>query len=131
MGDVALLHDSNALLGLRDRAVDLTIVVVDNDGGGIFSFLPQATAPGGPAFEALFGTPHGVDLRVLAAAHGLVTVEPATAGEVGVAVRASLDAGGARLVRVATDRSANVAVHRELSDAAAAAARRAVGTGSP
>lgn len=131
VGDVALLHDSNALLGLRDRAVDLTIVVVDNDGGGIFSFLPQATAPGGPAFEALFGTPHGVDLRVLAAAHGLVTVEPASAAEVGVAVRGSLDAGGARLVRVATDRTANVAVHRELAEAVTGAARAALGRSGP
>ena len=123
VGDVALLHDSNALLGVAARGIDLTIVVVDNDGGGIFSFLPQATTPGGPAFEELFGTPHGVDLRLLAAAHGLVTVEPAGPAEVADAVRASLAAGGVRLVRVATDRAANVAAHRRLTDAVATAAR--------
>ncbi|CAN5506913.1 2-succinyl-5-enolpyruvyl-6-hydroxy-3-cyclohexene-1-carboxylic-acid synthase [soil metagenome] len=121
VGDVAFLHDSNALIGLADRGIDLTIVVVDNDGGGIFSFLPQAEDPGGATFESLYGTPHGVDLRVLAAAHGLVTVEPATSAEVGPAVRASLAAGGARVVRVVTDRAANVAVHRELNAAVAAA----------
>ncbi len=121
VGDVALLHDSNALLGAAARGTNLTVVVVDNDGGGIFSFLPQATEPGGDVFETLFGTPHGVDLRVLAAAHGLITVEPATAAEVGPAVAASLRAGGVRLVRVTTDRTANVAVHREVNAAVAAA----------
>jgi 2-succinyl-5-enolpyruvyl-6-hydroxy-3-cyclohexene-1-carboxylate synthase len=120
VGDVALLHDANALLGAAARGVDLTVVVVDNDGGGIFSFLPQAETPGGAVFEELFGTPHGVDLRVLAAAHGLVTVEPAGAAEVGPAVAASLRAGGVRLVRVATERGANVTLHREVHDAVAA-----------
>ncbi|HXH58158.1 2-succinyl-5-enolpyruvyl-6-hydroxy-3-cyclohexene-1-carboxylic-acid synthase [Iamia sp.] len=121
VGDVALLHDANALLGLARRGADLTIVVVDNDGGGIFSFLPQAADPGGETFEALYGTPHGVDLRALAAAHGIETIEPATAAEVGPALRASLAAGGVRLVRVTTERAANVEVHREIHDAVAAA----------
>ena len=123
VGDVALLHDTNGLLGLVGRGVNLTIVVVDNDGGGIFSFLPQADDPGGAVFETLFGTPHGVDLRALAAAHGLPTIEPATADEVAAAVRASLDAGGARLVKVSTDRAANVVLHQEIHAAVAAAAR--------
>lgn len=126
IGDVALLHDSTALIGVARRGITLTIVVVDNDGGGIFSFLPQATTPGGPAFEELFGTPHGVDLRVLAAAHGLVTIEPTGPAEVADAVRASLAAGGVHLVRVATDRAANVAAHRRLNAAVATAARGAL-----
>jgi 2-succinyl-5-enolpyruvyl-6-hydroxy-3-cyclohexene-1-carboxylate synthase len=73
LGDVALLHDSNALIGIADRGIDLTIVVVDNDGGGIFSFLPQATSLPAPRFEQLFGTPHGVRPEALAAVHGLPT----------------------------------------------------------
>lgn len=124
VGDVAFLHDSNALLGLVDRAIDLTIVVVDNDGGGIFSFLPQAGDLAADRFEQLFGTPHGVDLRVLAAAHGLVTVEPAGAAEVGPAIAASVAAGGTRLVLVRTDRSANVTVHDEIHAAVASALSR-------
>lgn len=125
VGDVALLHDTNALLGVALRGIDLTIVVVDNDGGGIFSFLPQAGALDPGRFETLFGTPHGVDLRVLAAAHGLMTVEPAGAAEIGDAVGASVAAGGVRLVRVATDRTANVAVHDEIHAAVADALDRA------
>lgn len=120
VGDVAFLHDSNALLGVAARGIDLTIVVVDNDGGGIFSFLPQAAlAP--DRFEQLFATPHGVDLRVLAAAHGLITIEPTGAAEVGPAVAASIAAGGVRLVLVRTDRATNVAVHDQVHAAVAAA----------
>ncbi len=121
VGDVALLHDSNALLGIAERNIDLTIVVVDNDGGGIFSFLPQAASLDADRFELLFGTPHGVDISVLAAAHGLVTIDPAGSADVADAVTASVAAGGTRLVRIRTDRTANVAVHDELHAAVASA----------
>ncbi|MEZ5178991.1 MAG: 2-succinyl-5-enolpyruvyl-6-hydroxy-3-cyclohexene-1-carboxylic-acid synthase [Acidimicrobiales bacterium] len=120
VGDVAFLHDANALLGLLARDVDLAIVVVDNDGGGIFSFLPQADLLAADRFEQLFGTPHGVDLGLVAAAHGLVTIEPAGAADVDTALRAAV-AGGVQVVRVRTDRAANVEVHAELHAAVAAA----------
>src|SRR4029077_12483787 len=71
IGDVARLHASNGLLGAAARPLDLTIVAVDNDGGGIFSFLPQASALDQERFEQLCGTPHGVDLAALAAVHGV------------------------------------------------------------
>ncbi len=121
IGDVAFLHDTNGLLGLKRRDADLTLVVVDNDGGGIFSFLPQRAAVAEERFEQLFGTPHGVDLAALAAVHGLEVVEPAAATEVGPAVAASMAAGGSRVVLVRTDRAANVAVHEELAAAVGAA----------
>ncbi|MEO6989151.1 MAG: 2-succinyl-5-enolpyruvyl-6-hydroxy-3-cyclohexene-1-carboxylic-acid synthase [Aquihabitans sp.] len=111
VGDVAFLHDTNALLGLAGRDVDLTIVIVDNDGGGIFSFLPQAEALVSERFEQLFGTPHGVDLAELAAAHGLTTIELGSVGELAAAVQTAVTEGGVRLFRVGTDRDANVAVH--------------------
>jgi 2-succinyl-5-enolpyruvyl-6-hydroxy-3-cyclohexene-1-carboxylate synthase len=112
IGDIALLHDTNGLLGLRDRAADLTIVVVDNDGGGIFSFLPQATEVPADRFEQLFGTPHGVDLTGLAAAHGLPTAELEDLADL-----PGLLGDGPRLVRVRTGRAANVAVHQAIHDA--------------
>jgi 2-succinyl-5-enolpyruvyl-6-hydroxy-3-cyclohexene-1-carboxylate synthase len=119
IGDVAFLHDSNGLLGAARRGIDLAIVVVDNDGGGIFSFLPQASALPGERFEQLFGTPHGVDLPSLCAAHGIVTIEPHGAAEVGPAISAAVAAGGVKVVLVRTDRAANVAVHDELHAAVA------------
>jgi 2-succinyl-5-enolpyruvyl-6-hydroxy-3-cyclohexene-1-carboxylate synthase len=117
VGDLALLHDSNGFLLSPDApAVDATFVVVDNDGGGIFSFLPQAGFPG--SFERVFGTPHGRDLADLARFHrlGYTRVEAAAAlpGAVGDAVVA----GGVQLVHVRTDRADNAALHRRLTAAA-------------
>ncbi len=117
VGDVALLHDGGALTALTERRADLRIVVVDNDGGGIFSFLPQADVLPGDRFEQLFGTPHGTDLVALARAHHLDAVDVVTADD----LTARLDVRGPTVTRVATDRAANVALHAELHAAVAAA----------
>lgn len=121
IGDVAFLHDSNGLLGLMERDVNLVVVVVDNDGGGIFSFLPQRTELTERRFEQLFGTPHGVDLCVLAAAHGVPAERVATRTGLQAAIAGALTRGGPRVVVVPTDRTANVALHTELHAAVAAA----------
>lgn len=119
IGDLALLHDSNGMLyeGKDDLAV--TFVVINNQGGGIFSFLEQA---GLPLFERVFGTPHGVDLHTWADLYGVgsSTIDRASdlAGLVG-----SHD--GVGLVEVRTDREENVMIHRaiwqEVEDALASA----------
>lgn len=124
VGDLAYLYDVGALLWARDRPIDLTVVVVDNDGGGIFSFLPQATALEATVFERFWGTPHGtgVDLLAIAAAYG-IEGRRAVCGD---DVVAALGGGrGVRVVVVPTDRSGNVAVHQRLQAAVADAVRAA------
>ncbi|HUF97296.1 MAG TPA: 2-succinyl-5-enolpyruvyl-6-hydroxy-3-cyclohexene-1-carboxylic-acid synthase [Ilumatobacter sp.] len=117
IGDVAFLHDSNALVGLVQRGVDVRIVVVDNGGGGIFSFLPQASALRPDRFEQLFGTPHHSDVCAVAAAHGVRSVNvsslPALSHELSIA--------GSSVTRVSTDRAENVIEHQRWHAAVAAA----------
>jgi 2-succinyl-5-enolpyruvyl-6-hydroxy-3-cyclohexene-1-carboxylate synthase len=120
LGDLAFLHDSGGLLGATARGLaSCVFVVVDNGGGGIFSFLPQATALAPERFEQLFGTPQSVDLVALAAVHGIEGHVVDRADEVLPAVEAARSAGGVRLVVVRTDRVANVTVHEELHSAVA------------
>jgi 2-succinyl-5-enolpyruvyl-6-hydroxy-3-cyclohexene-1-carboxylate synthase len=124
IGDVAFLHDNNGLLGLMARDLNLVIVVVDNDGGGIFSFLPQRDELAPERFEQLFGTPHGVDLCALAAAHGVPAERVSTRTGLQAALAGALTRGGARVVVVSTRRDDNVALHDELHTAVADAWER-------
>jgi 2-succinyl-5-enolpyruvyl-6-hydroxy-3-cyclohexene-1-carboxylate synthase len=117
VGDIALVHDAGALTALRTRHADLRIVVVDNDGGGIFSFLPQATELAEARFEQLFGTPHGTDIVALAAAHGIDAVSVTSPDQLAARVAQP----GPSVTRVPTDRAENVEVHRALNAAVAAA----------
>jgi 2-succinyl-5-enolpyruvyl-6-hydroxy-3-cyclohexene-1-carboxylate synthase len=121
VGDLCFLHDTNGLLGAVERGVDATFVVVDNDGGGIFSFLPQSDLP--EHFETLFGTPQPVDIGALAAVHGIPMTEVGAAAELEPALLAAVDTGGTRVVRVRTDRASNVTRHREVWTAVAESLR--------
>lgn len=122
IGDLAFLHDVNALLIPPGSAegVDLVIVVIDNGGGGIFSFLPQRAELPSDRFEALFATPQPVDIGQVAAAYGAKVTSVGAAAGVGPAVTAASAAGGLQVVHIRTDREANVAVHDELNRAVAA-----------
>ena len=129
LGDLAFLHDTNGLLippGTGSGA-DATLVVVDNDGGGIFSFLPQATVLPAERFERLLGTPHGLDLCAVARAFGVVATTATGLEDVTAAVAAPPD--GVRVVVVRTDRAANVGVHEELHRAVAEAVTPLLGRG--
>lgn len=117
IGDLAFVHDSNALVGLVANSIDLRIVVVDNDGGGIFSFLPQASTLEHDCFEQLFGTPLGTDVVALAAAHGLEAHTVATTDE----LIDQLATPGPWVVRVESTRDRNVEVHADLHAAVVAA----------
>ena len=121
VGDLAFLHDTNALLAPAGAAapVDLTVVVVDNDGGGIFSFLPQATDLTTDRFEQLLGTPHRLDLVAVAEAHGAKAHAVHDLGELATEVAAAPD-GLRVLVARMPDRADNKAVHDQLHAAVAA-----------
>ncbi len=119
IGDVAFLHDSSALIGLGRRGVDLLIVVVDNDGGGIFSFLPPASTLPSERFEQLFGTPHGVDLLALSKAHGLDCLLVESEAE----LQQAMVRGGPAVTMIRSERTGNVTAHefiqRVVADAVA------------
>jgi 2-succinyl-5-enolpyruvyl-6-hydroxy-3-cyclohexene-1-carboxylate synthase len=117
IGDVAFLHDSAGLTALAQRDVNLTMVIVDNDGGGIFSFLPQATSVAHQRFELLYGTAHATDLPALLAAHGLSSRRVATVDELTAAVGDPTIAA----VIVTTNRADNVVAHQVIHDAVALA----------
>ena len=116
LGDLALAHDLGGFAAVAATEVALRIVVIDNGGGGIFDFLPQAQQVEAAAFERLFTTPSGLDLEPAAASFGLRYREIASAAEL-----SALAAAGTVLARVAVDRSDNVALHRRIADAASGA----------
>lgn len=119
IGDVAFLHDANGLLNLVDRNIDLRIVVIDNNGGGIFSFLPQAQVLDPERFEKLFGTPHRVDLGLLARAHQISFHEILNLDELGEV----LSMRGPWIARISTDRNENVKVHERINQMVASKLR--------
>jgi 2-succinyl-5-enolpyruvyl-6-hydroxy-3-cyclohexene-1-carboxylate synthase len=118
VGDLAFLHDAPGLaLGPDEPRPDLCLIVVNNDGGGIFSALEQAAFTG--SFERLFGTPHGAGLQHLAAAFGLPYQRLDVAEDLGKA----LPGTGLRIVEAQTDRAAGAALRDRLRGVAAAAIR--------
>ncbi|MDQ2996204.1 MAG: 2-succinyl-5-enolpyruvyl-6-hydroxy-3-cyclohexene-1-carboxylic-acid synthase [Chloroflexota bacterium] len=119
IGDLSFYHDSNGLLAAMQHHLNLTIILLNNDGGGIFSFLPQAGDP--EHFETLFGTPHGLDFRPLAQMYG-ARYERVTNWEAfRAAVQHGIEAGGLHIVEVPTERARNVTLHREIWQAVSAA----------
>ena len=113
LGDVAFLHDVSSLAMLSARNIEIRIVVTNNDGGAIFSYLPQAGALPTETFDRLFGTPHGIDIGQVAAAFGLRVERPRTLDELRLALRNR----GSSVVVVDTDRGENLAVHASLNEA--------------
>lgn len=111
VGDVALLHDLSAFVLAKRLGLSLTVVVANNDGGGIFHFLPVADRTA--HFERLFGTPHGVDLSAVAALGGATLHRPQRVADLRGALLTALE-GGLHLVEVRTRRDENVAAHRAL-----------------
>ena len=106
LGELALLHDLGGLLAARRLGVELTVVCVNNGGGGIFDFLPVAGAADRDLYERHIATPSGIDLEQVAALAGLRHVVAESAAEV------AAEAHGPTLVEIRTDRHENVERHR-------------------
>ena len=125
VGDLAFLHDVSALVGPAEQDAPLTVVVADNGGGGIFSFLPPAAQLDPARFERLFGTPQAADVAAVAAGFGWAVEElapDAGPGALGDALARSAARGGRTVVRLRLpDRAANVAAHDRINAAVVAA----------
>ncbi len=115
-GDLGLLHDIGGLAALRDVSTPVRIVVIDNGGGGIFHFLPQEQALADDEFEALLGTPRGLDIAKAAALFDLPHRRLESLADLPAAL-----AAGTGLIEVKTDRTTNVASHRHLQERVQAA----------
>ena len=115
IGDLSFYHDMNGLLAARRYGLSATIVLVNNDGGGIFSMLPQSTDP---HFEEVFATPTGLDFKHTADMYGLEYHCITSRQEFRDLVSRSLDSEGVTLLEIRTDRGSNAKLHRELMEAA-------------
>ena len=119
VGDVALAHDIGGLLAASRLGLALTIVLLNNDGGGIFHFLPVAGET--DAFEQHVATPHGLDFSRAAALYGCEFVRAETLDALRSTVEASIAGDATTIIEVRTDREQNLALHRRVADAALAA----------
>ncbi len=119
VGDVALAHDIGGLLAARRLGLALTIVLVHNDGGGIFEFLPVAGER--DVFEEHVATPHGLDFTHAAALYGCGHVRADTPRALRAALDVAVASGRTSIVEVGTDRAENLALHRRVWTAVARA----------
>lgn len=126
IGDLALLHDQTSLALLRE-GMPVVVVVINNDGGGIFHRLPVASGPGAldaDAFERFFGTPHGLGFADAARQVGLAYHTPETVAAFEDAVSEAVASGASALIEVRTDREEQADLRRRLEAAAAEAVDR-------
>jgi 2-succinyl-5-enolpyruvyl-6-hydroxy-3-cyclohexene-1-carboxylate synthase len=119
IGEIALLHDVGGLLAASRAGIDLTVVCVNNGGGGIFDFLPVAEHADAAAYEKHIATPAGVDLAALAALARIDHARVATPSELAAALER-----GTHLIELPADRAASLAASRAVADAVTDSLRR-------
>lgn len=112
IGDLSFFHDMNGLLAAKLQKQNITILLINNDGGGIFSFLPQASEK--EYFESLFGTPHGLDFSHAAKLYGAKYKNASTWDEFQQVFTQSFSEPGLKIIEVQTERESNLVKHREL-----------------
>jgi len=122
IGDMAFLHDLNALLLVRDSGYPVVIILINNDGCGIFSFMPIAKHPA--HFERFFGAPHGLRFREAARAFGLGYHHPNDMAGIERAFRSAFRGNKSSIIEIQTDRRKNAKRHREIWEAVAKAIRK-------
>jgi 2-succinyl-5-enolpyruvyl-6-hydroxy-3-cyclohexene-1-carboxylate synthase len=119
-GDLAFLHDLGGLAAVRRHRLEATVVVLNNDGGGIFSFLPVSGYGKAAAFEEHFLMPHGLDIGPLARAFGASFTRVTSAKHFRACVEESLSSPGTAVIEVPVRREHSVARHREIERSVAA-----------
>ena len=119
IGDVALAHDIGGLLAAKRLGLEITIVLLNNDGGGIFHFLPISGA--GSPFAWDIATPHGLEFEHAAALYELRYHRPRSPAELREALNRSVGSGQTTIIEIRTERETNLALHRRLASAAASA----------
>jgi 2-succinyl-5-enolpyruvyl-6-hydroxy-3-cyclohexene-1-carboxylate synthase len=112
IGDLAFLHDLNGLWGLAKDQLPLKIILIDNDGGGIFSFLPIVRHE--RVLDPLVAMPHGLDFAAAAAFYGIPCQRAASLAEFRGCYAEALQQPGPQIVAVHTNRQRTAALHREL-----------------
>ncbi|MFS0864433.1 2-succinyl-5-enolpyruvyl-6-hydroxy-3-cyclohexene-1-carboxylic-acid synthase [Fredinandcohnia sp. 179-A 10B2 NHS] len=112
IGDLSFYHDLNGLLAAKQHKLNITIVLINNDGGGIFSFLPQSTEE--KHFELLFGTPLGLEYKHVVEMYGGKFTEVVHWHQFRTAIADSLQSKGFQVIEVRTDRAENVLIHRKM-----------------
>ncbi|MCP5025307.1 MAG: 2-succinyl-5-enolpyruvyl-6-hydroxy-3-cyclohexene-1-carboxylic-acid synthase [Actinomycetia bacterium] len=122
-GDLAFLHDVGGLLAGPRLGLDLTMVVVDNNGGAIFSFLPIAAHGDDIDFQTIFRTPHGLDLAAVAGLAGVTHQRITGPHELVQALSESIGQPGIRVFEVPVDPAADLAQHRDITEAVGEAIR--------
>jgi 2-succinyl-5-enolpyruvyl-6-hydroxy-3-cyclohexene-1-carboxylate synthase len=129
IGDLSLLHDAPGLaLGPAEPRPDLCVVVVNNDGGGIFEGLEPAMFKDHGPFERVFGTAHGASVEALAAAFGVPYALAERPGDLAKAMASALPGTGPRIIEARTGRAANADLRARMCAAAAGAAGQAATT---
>jgi 2-succinyl-5-enolpyruvyl-6-hydroxy-3-cyclohexene-1-carboxylate synthase len=112
VGDLSFFHDLNGIFAATKFDLDATVVVLNNDGGGIFSFLPQAEQLDATTFEALFGTPTGLDVAAAARLFGASHARPGNWDAFQCELNRAIRNPGLSIVELVTDRNQNVVQHR-------------------
>ncbi|WP_217589123.1 2-succinyl-5-enolpyruvyl-6-hydroxy-3-cyclohexene-1-carboxylic-acid synthase [Lentibacillus saliphilus] len=112
LGDLSFYHDMNGLLAAKHYPLNMTVLVINNNGGGIFSFLPQANEP--KHFEALFGTPLHIDFKHTAALYELNYDLVDNQADLLKSLKNSYEQKGVTIVEVQTNRADNAQMHKQL-----------------